>query len=349
MVDFFRHNFYTRNGYKKVPSMILYSSNICKKSFINGYFSGDGARNGRFKNDNSVYTSDSATLLQSLLLLKNQIYNKFIYRYHILREKYHVFVCRHNEYTRQRKWNPPGTIRKIQQRKFRGFVYDISTDRGTFSGGIGNIKLKNTDGIYCTGEVTLEQVKKEIQNMLAKYEIKYDFEIEQEFFPQAYFLKMKNYMLYTEDNKIIPKGSSLKGKHKSKMFDLAIEKIADVIFRGKDVSWEQIGDISQYKKEDLLMRTTMSMAPEEYSNKNCLQMQLYRQALTLKMEPVPGTSFEYYKSVNGYMLSQNKSNAPPDHKYYGSIVKRILKLFDKNPKERSLSEFKPKKKLHEYM
>jgi hypothetical protein len=67
------------------------------------------------------------------------------------------------------------------------------------------------------------------------------------------------------------------------------------------------------------------------------------------MEPVPGTSFEYYKSTNGYMLSQNKSHAPPDNKYYGNIVKRILKLFDKNPKERNLSEFKPKRKLYEYM
>ena len=194
----------------------------------------------------------------------------------------------------------------------------------------------DTDGIYFCGKTELADVVKFLAERLKKYGLNTIPELDSDFYPQAFFLKMKNYILYTEDGTIIPKGSALKGKHRPRMFDNAIERIADVIFRGKEVDWDKIADANQYPREDLYMRRTMGMPVEEYTNQNDLSLKLYRQAVELGWTPPVGTQFEFYKSESGYRISQ-ATNVPVDSKYYRKMIEKVLKLFDKNPNERTLA------------
>jgi len=207
----------------------------------------------------------------------------------------------------------------------------------------------DTDGIYYVGKTELKHVEKFLAARLKKYKLNAIPELDCDLYPQAFFLKMKNYLLYTDDDTIIPKGASLKGSHRPRMFDNAIERMADVIFRNKDVDWDKIADANQYPREDLYMRRTMGMPIEEYTNPNDLSAKLYRQAVELGWTPPVGTTFEYYKSETGYRLSQ-ASNIPVDLKYYRKMVDSVLKLFDRNPKDRTLAECNAEaKELSDYM
>jgi len=65
---FFRENFYTKFGKKKVPQFILNSPKNVKEAFLEGFFMGDGLKNPRSELQ-QAFSTDSQTLAQGITLL----------------------------------------------------------------------------------------------------------------------------------------------------------------------------------------------------------------------------------------------------------------------------------------
>lgn len=144
IVNKWRKLFYDKEGYKKVPYFILNSNDEIKKSFFNGYYEGDGDKHtynkiSQYKFDikGKIGAHGLFTLLYSLGLnvginTKNKKEN--IYTLH---------TCKNYR-------NMENAVKKIIDlgETKDEYVYDIETESGLFSGGIGKIVLKNTDSCY---------------------------------------------------------------------------------------------------------------------------------------------------------------------------------------------------------
>jgi len=70
---FFRDNFYTKFGEKRVPGFILNAGTEVKKAFLEGFLIGDGLKNPRTELEQSFVT-DSQTLAQGIIFLWKSVY-----------------------------------------------------------------------------------------------------------------------------------------------------------------------------------------------------------------------------------------------------------------------------------
>lgn len=150
----FCNEFYTSYREKKVPSFILNSSDRIKRAFLEGACASDGygdtldtcigigmksqvAMAGialLFKDLNIEYKINSRKDKENFitLLLKNRYKNG-------------DFSSFKNK--SRKKSNEVWLNKNIKNKDTDGYVYDISTEDGTFIGGIGLVNLKNTDGM----------------------------------------------------------------------------------------------------------------------------------------------------------------------------------------------------------
>ena len=131
---FFEHCYTSKlsNIHKKIPTEILNGSNEIIQSFFDGFNVGNL----------TSYTDESKTLISGL----SYILNRLNINYTIdVGDKHGNSIKILFNTNNKRKNN---IIHKnINQGNKNSMVYDISTEDGTFVGGIGGILLKNTDGV----------------------------------------------------------------------------------------------------------------------------------------------------------------------------------------------------------
>ncbi len=149
---FFRKNFYTSDGFKKVPEFIFYAPNKIKYSFLKGYEVGDGSRFRGFKEaEFDAFTSKSQPLIAGLIWLVKEVTGQ-TFSVHIRNDKPLItqvlFNRKENENLKDIR-----RVKKILNYHYEGYVYDIETEDHRFYSGIGlPIELHNTgykfSGIY---------------------------------------------------------------------------------------------------------------------------------------------------------------------------------------------------------
>jgi len=148
-VDIINH-FYTSYGEKKIPTFILNANNVIKKSFLNGLSRSYGY-NDIDECISINMTSQVAMGGISLLLKELNI------EYYITNEgNIYSFNLKDNNSSETNKVYNNDLILNNDKDKF---VYDISTEDGTFIGGIGLINLKNTDGMNFAIPDNIDEIK----------------------------------------------------------------------------------------------------------------------------------------------------------------------------------------------
>ncbi|HJX50978.1 MAG TPA: hypothetical protein VJ438_05955, partial [Candidatus Nanoarchaeia archaeon] len=146
---FFKNNFYTSQKLKRIPSFILNSNLKVKKAFLDGYNEGDGdTKSKRAKSKLNKYhsfTSNSQVLIQGLLFLVKQT-TKQSYNLYTREDK--PTIIQVNFCEKEKIKIIPNKIKKIIKIRYKGNLYDLSTESGKFYCGTGNILVHNTTGIY---------------------------------------------------------------------------------------------------------------------------------------------------------------------------------------------------------
>ena len=137
----FNQNFYTSYREKKVPCLILNSSKEIKKSFINGLLESDGF-------DDKIKMKSQVAMSGISLLLK-ELGNEYEIKIRKDKQKYLKFNI-YKDYSSSnytdKKSDEVWKNEIIENRDKNNYVYDISTEDGTFVCGIGGIIAHNTDG-----------------------------------------------------------------------------------------------------------------------------------------------------------------------------------------------------------
>ena len=145
-VKFFTTNFYTHDREKKIPSFILNCNDLnILKSFIEGFIDAEGYPKGY---DTCLSIDQKPKIaLAGLSLILNKLNKE--YRIYLRKDKEHITKIAFPHYGKRKS----NSIMKsdlvynnrINESKF-DFVYDVSTEDGTFIAGIGGVICHNTDG-----------------------------------------------------------------------------------------------------------------------------------------------------------------------------------------------------------
>jgi len=147
----FSEDFYTSYREKKIPHYILNATNKHKEMFLEGVFSSDGY--GDTLDDCSDIGMKSQVAMSGIGYLMDCLNIDKKIRTRKDKENFISFKLKNrnrnnSSFTHKTKMKSGEVwLNEIIENKCSdGFVYDISTEDGTFIGGIGGVDLKNTDG-----------------------------------------------------------------------------------------------------------------------------------------------------------------------------------------------------------
>jgi len=171
---------------KTVPNKILNSNESIIRSFLDGYFVGDGYESDRYNKQYQSMTTKDPCLALSLVYLLRQL-------------DIHVNVgLSHGQYYRIRSVNyhrgSPISVQDIDEVEYDGkFVYDLETENNHFNCGAGHMTVHNTDSVMAEFDdastideviyrsLRMEQLINDSYDKFAKQELNADehyFEIE---------------------------------------------------------------------------------------------------------------------------------------------------------------------------
>ncbi|MBI4167759.1 MAG: GDP-mannose 4,6-dehydratase, partial [Candidatus Aenigmarchaeota archaeon] len=149
LAHYFYREFYASDGNKRIPKIILNSSNEIKKAFLMGFNDGDGLKKGykstsEFKN----FKTKSRILAMGLCyLIKNSTGQRVTLNFEDRNSGY--FSINLNSVGRgtregQHLKKPHDMIKKIRKVQYDSFVYDLETEDHVFHGGVGGNLFHNT-------------------------------------------------------------------------------------------------------------------------------------------------------------------------------------------------------------
>jgi GDPmannose 4,6-dehydratase len=143
-----RKELYTESSKSRVPKRILNSGQEEIIAFLRGFNLGDGTKAGGQKTEFKCFTTDSQTLalglwylVESALKLRMTLYTeerdeRIYYKINI------NSTCTSGEGKHLIK--DSREVKKVKKLEYKGWLFDLETDSGTFSAGIGNTWVHNS-------------------------------------------------------------------------------------------------------------------------------------------------------------------------------------------------------------
>jgi DNA polymerase elongation subunit (family B) len=245
-VDNYREKLYHDKA-KKIPHEVLLASKEIRQAFWDGLYDADGDKdaNGytRIDQKSQISAAHICWLAQSLGW-KTSI--------NIRKDKQEIYRITMTKKTQRRN---PIAVKKMQEIKYHGYVYDLTTENHHFAAGIGNIIVHNTDSVFFTFnlqtpdgtpirgkealEITIEIAQQ--AGHLASSFLKgpHDLEYEKTFMPFC-LLSKKRYvgMLYEHDpnkGKRKEMGIVLKRRDNAPIVKDIYGGIIDILMKEKDI------------------------------------------------------------------------------------------------------------------
>lgn len=138
LFDFFQNQFYTPDGLKRVPRIILNAPRKIKLAFLEGYNLGDGSQNSA--NRLTSFTTNSPVGAMGLLWLAVTT-GHTKYALNIREDKPMITEARFRAGTQRKELK---RVKKIIETKYKGYLYDAGTKSNTFITGVGLTRVHNT-------------------------------------------------------------------------------------------------------------------------------------------------------------------------------------------------------------
>ena len=144
----FSESCYTNYRFKKVPTNILNSNKNIKKSFLDGLMAADG--DGTSLDETRTFGQKSQVVMASVSLLLKELGLNYRLKTRKDKENYITFVLKNHHGNDLNDNFSPRKTNKVHNNNLINnpteYVYDVSTEDGTFVAGIGCITAHNTDG-----------------------------------------------------------------------------------------------------------------------------------------------------------------------------------------------------------
>jgi DNA polymerase elongation subunit (family B) len=191
----------------------------------------------------------------------------------------------------------------------------------------------HTDGVNTSADIDVDWINTELQKAMRTifpFSEERWIEVEKDTFKEGFWIQIGNYVLRKEDGSLIKHGSTFKSKSRSTFYKKVLNKLIDARLDNV-VTPEFIDDLYDFKNyelEDFVQMRTMNKEINDYKTENDLIMQLAREAQKINMTIAPGTTFSFFKTNEGYKLSQQVDNIDDiDIKYHWDIISSLLQKF----------------------
>lgn len=143
-----RREVYNEKNFKKVPKRILNSTPQIIKGFLCGYNNCDGLKAGHQKTEFKSFTTNSSVLAAGLWYLVNNVLNLRITLHPEQRQEKLYFHLNVNSDKRSQKGKhlrrSISGIKNVKSYDYTGWLFDLETESGTFSAGVGLTWVHNS-------------------------------------------------------------------------------------------------------------------------------------------------------------------------------------------------------------
>jgi DNA polymerase elongation subunit (family B) len=295
---------YTERGSKKVPLFVLNGTSNIKKAYLDGIWAGDGSIS---KYGCESLASIDHTLFAGVRYLMNCLGKKTSVLVH--KRKMAVLTVNTRNGKRYAGKNVNiNKVKRVEKLPTDGptWVYDISTEDGSFIAGIGGLCCFNTDGIMLDCDPDINNLNKFVTDLITNtFGIESHMEVELDEFQDGFFYRMKNYILREMDGKISVKGNMFKSSKHSRLYEKAMRESCEFILdnsskdhkvftEGKYELVEKIKNWDNYEVSDFIKHIVIQKDISSYYNRNCMQVSLALQAKKyLGQDIVAGDGIDY--------------------------------------------------------
>ncbi len=219
----YRSLFYNKNSQKIIPDMILNAPFEIKKSFFEGYYSGDGDKWGRNKFGNTRLSNKGKVGTMGFYYLLSALGYKVSINSRL--DKLNVY--RLNATKSYQRKNPNAIKKIIPLGISKDFVFDLETESHHFHAGIGQMIIHNTDSVFLKNP-NKDQMK-EISNW-SKKELDLDLEEEKTYQFLALSDRKKNYIgIYKNTKYTDVKGLVAKKKNTPEFIKKAFSEMIELL------------------------------------------------------------------------------------------------------------------------
>jgi hypothetical protein len=191
----------------------------------------------------------------------------------------------------------------------------------------------HTDGINTNCDIDVEWLTKRLRLIFEATVPNVESEwigLDKDVFKEGLWIQIGNYVLRNEDNSITKHGSTFKASTRSKFYKSTIDKLIDARLDNRVTQSfiDELYDFDNLPIEDLLQRRTLNRKFEDYKSETDMMIPLVKQGIEVGIQPEIRTTYNYYKTKEGYKIEQLvESKTDLDVTYYWDIVSRLLDKF----------------------
>ena len=215
----------------------------------------------------------------------------------------------------------------------------------------------HTDGINTNVDVDVNWLTKRLRLILKSRvpfaDTKY-ISLDKDEYNEGFWIQIGNYVLRNADGTLTKHGSTFKASTRSRFYRNTIERITLGRLDNKTTTLvEEVYDFDDINIEEFLQRRRLNRKLKDYKSETDMMIGLAEQGESIGIKALPMTTYEYYKTKDGYKIKElTGGKSELDVRYYWDIVSRLLEKFGlkhlvrKHPpltildkKQRSLMEF----------
>ncbi len=215
----------------------------------------------------------------------------------------------------------------------------------------------HTDGINTNVDVDVNWLTKRLRLILEATVPDSDasfISLDKDEYQEGFWIQIGNYVLRNPDGTLTKHGSTFKASTRSRFYKNTIERITLGRLDNKTTTLvEEVYDFDHLPMEEFLQRRRLNRKIKDYKSETDMMIGLAEQGETIGIKAKPMTTYEYYKTKDGYKIKElTGGKSELDVRYYWDIVSRLLEKFGlkhlvrKHPpltildkKQRSLMEF----------
>jgi len=215
----------------------------------------------------------------------------------------------------------------------------------------------HTDGINTNIDVDVNWLTKRLRLILKSRvpfaDTKY-ISLDKDEYNEGFWIQIGNYVLRNADGTLTKHGSTFKASTRSRFYRNTIERITLGRLDNKTTTLvEEVYDFDDLPMEEFLQRRRLNRKLKDYKSETDMMIGLAEQGESIGIKALPMTTYEYYKTKDGYKIKElTGGKSELDVRYYWDIVSRLLEKFGlkhlvrKHPpltildkKQKSLMEF----------
>ena len=191
----------------------------------------------------------------------------------------------------------------------------------------------HTDGINTNCDIDVDWLTKRLRLILEATIPNTEsnwISLDKDVFREGIWIQIGNYVLRNEDGSVTKHGSTFKASTRSKFYKSILNRLIDARLdnRVTNTFIDELYNFDDLPMETFIQRRTLNRKFEDYKSETDMMIPLVKQGIEVGIQPEIRTTYEYYKTKDGYRIKEIvNSKTDLDVSYYWNIVTKLLDKF----------------------